>query len=348
MPELRPSLTRYAWLSIAAALLTIVLKTGAYWLTDSVGLLSDALESLVNLVAAIVALVALTVAARPADEDHAFGHEKAEYFSSGLEGGLILLAAFAIAVTALDRLLRPQPLVNIGPGLGVSLIASLVNLGTAAVLFAAGRRYHSITLEADAHHLMTDVWTSAGVLVGVGAVRLTGWGWLDPAVAFAVAANIVRMGMSLVRRSFHGLMDVALPVEEQAMINKVLDRHRREGVDYHAFRTRRAAARRFVSVHVLVPGAWTVQQGHDLLERIEAEVCALLPHITISTHLEPREDPASWHDVGLDRAAAPPTPQGRTPRSSLPRDGDRVAGSTRHGDGCSDDSFTGEDNERPS
>jgi cation diffusion facilitator family transporter len=305
MPGTRRSLTRYAWLSIAAALVTIGLKTGAYWLTDSVGLLSDALESLVNLVAAIVALVALTVAARPADEDHAFGHTKAEYFSSGLEGGLIVLAAFVIAVTALDRLLRPRPLVHVGLGLGVSLVASLVNLGTASVLFAAGRRYRSITLEADAHHLMTDVWTSVGVLLGVGAVRLTGWGWLDPVVALAVAANIVRMGVRLVHRSFHGLMDVALPVEEQAMIRKVLDRHRHEGIEYHAFRTRRAAARRFVSVHILVPGAWTVQQGHDLLERIEAEVCALLPQTTISTHLEPREDPASWHDVGLDRAAPP-------------------------------------------
>jgi cation diffusion facilitator family transporter len=316
----RSSLTRYAWLSIAAALVTIGLKTGAYWLTDSVGLLSDALESLVNLVAAIVALVALTVAARPADDDHAFGHSKAEYFSSGLEGGLIVLAAFVIAVTALDRLLHPRPLVHIGLGLGVSLVASLVNLGTARVLFAAGRRYQSITLEADAHHLMTDVWTSAGVLLGVGAVRLTGWGWLDPVVALAVAANIVRMGISLVRRSFHGLMDVALPVEEQALIKEVLDRHRHEGIDYHAFRTRRAAARRFVSVHVLVPGAWTVQQGHDLVERIEAEVCALLPHTTISTHLEPREDPASWHDVELDRAAAPPTSTRGVPSS--PHDGD--------------------------
>ncbi|MGD2062273.1 MAG: cation diffusion facilitator family transporter [Nitrospirota bacterium] len=322
MPGIRPSLVRYAWLSIGAALVTIALKTGAYWLTDSVGLLSDALESLVNLVAAIVALAALTVAARPADEDHAFGHDKAEYFSSGLEGGLILLAAFAIAVTALDRLLHPRPLVHVGLGLGVSLIASLINLGTALVLFAAGRRHHSITLEADAHHLMTDVWTSVGVLVGVGAVRLTGWGWLDPAVALAVAANIVRMGIRLVRRSFRGLMDVALPAEERAVIKEVLDRYRREGVDYHAFRTRRAAARRFVSVHVLVPGAWTVQQGHDLLERIEADVCALLPHTTISTHLEPREDPASWHDVGLDRATAPRSAQPKDrQRESPPRQG---------------------------
>jgi cation diffusion facilitator family transporter len=325
MSEARPSLVRYAWLSIAAALLTIGLKTGAYWLTDSVGLLSDALESLVNLVAAVVVLVALTVAIRPADEDHAFGHDKAEYFSSGLEGGLILLAAFAIAVTALERLLHPRPLVHIGLGLGVSLVASLVNLGTAAVLFTAGRRYHSITLEADAHHLMTDVWTSAGVLLGVGAVRLTGWGWLDPAVALAVAANIVRMGMNLVRRSFRGLMDVALPAAEQALVLEVLDRYRREGVEYHAFRTRRAAARRFVSVHVLVPGAWTVQQGHDLLERIEAEVCARLPHTTISTHLEPREDPASWHDVGLDRATVP---------LAAKASARRVAPSPREGDGA--------------
>jgi len=301
MGAVRPSLVRYAWLSIAAAVATIALKTGAYWLTDSVGLLSDALESLVNLVAAVVALVALTVAARPADEDHAFGHDKAEYFSSGLEGGLILLAAFAIAITALDRLLHPRPLAHLGLGLAVSLVASLVNLATALVLFAAGRRHHSITLEADAHHLMTDVWTSAGVLVGVGAVRLTGWGWLDPVVALAVAGNIVRMGVSLMRRSMRGLMDAALPVDEQGVIREVLDGFRGDGVEYHALRTRRAAARRFVSVHILVPGEWSVQRGHDLLERVEAGVCARLPNVTIFTHLEPLEDPAAWGDEGLDR-----------------------------------------------
>jgi cation diffusion facilitator family transporter len=316
----------YAWLSIGAAVAAIALKTGAYWLTDSVGLLSDALESLVNLVAAAVALVALTVAARPADEDHSFGHDKAEYFSSGLEGGLILLAAFAIAVTALDRLLHPRPLVHVGLGLAVSLVASLINLGTALVLLSAGRRHHSITLEADAHHLMTDVWTSAGVLVGVGAVRLTGLGWLDPVVAFAVAGNIVRMGVRLVRRSMRGLMDAALPGDEQGVIREVLDGFRGEGVDYHALRTRRAAARRFVSVHILVPGAWTVQRGHDLLERVEAAICARLPNLTIFTHLEPLEDPVAWGDEGLDR---PENAAGDTGREA------RAAGEAAAGGGAS-------------
>jgi cation diffusion facilitator family transporter len=301
----RPSLTRFVWLSIAAALLTISLKAGAYWLTGSVGLLSDALESLVNLVAAAVALVVLTIVARPADEEHPYGHDKAEYFSSGVEGGLILLAALSIAATALDRFLHPQPLVQAGLGLTVSLMASLINGGIARTLFAAGRRYQSITLEADAQHLMTDVWTSAGVLLGVGAVSLTGWEWLDPLVALAVAANIVWTGVRLVRRSVLALMDTALPVEEQTVITNILDQYQHDGIQYHALRTRRAAARRFVSVHILVPGAWTVQRGHEVLERIEAQIREQLANATILTHLEPFEDPVSWQDTELDRTPAP-------------------------------------------
>ena len=301
----RPSLTRFAGLSIIAAILTIGLKTSAYWLTGSIGLLSDALESLVNLVAAIGALAALTIAARPADEGHPYGHDKVEYFSSGAEGGMILLAAFSIAVTALNRLLHPQPLENIWLGLTVSLIASLVNLGTARVLFGAGRRHRSITLEADAHHLMTDVWTSIGVLLGVGAVSLSGWVWLDPAVALVVATNIVWTGVRLIRRSLSGLMDTALPMEEQTVIKNALDQYRRDGIEYHALRTRSAGARRFASVHVLVPGEWTVQRGHDLLERIEAQIHGQLANATIFTHLEPLEDPASWQDIELDRTSVP-------------------------------------------
>jgi cation diffusion facilitator family transporter len=301
----RPSLTRFAWLSIAAALLTISLKAGAYWLTGSVGLLSDALESLVNLVAASVALVVLTIVARPADEEHPYGHDKAEYFSSGVEGGLILLAALSIAATALERFLHPQPLVQAGLGLTVSLMASLINGGIARTLFAAGRRYQSITLEADAQHLMTDVWTSAGVLLGVGAVSLTGWEWLDPLVALAVAANIVWTGVRLVRRSVLALMDTALPVEEQTVITNILDQYQHDGIQYHALRTRSAAARRFVSVHILVPGAWTVQRGHEVLERIEAQIREQLANATILTHLEPLEDPVSWQDTELDRTPAP-------------------------------------------
>jgi cation diffusion facilitator family transporter len=301
----RDSLTRYAWLSIAAALATILLKGLAWWLTGSVGLLSDALESFVNLAGAIVTLLMLGVAALPEDDNHAFGHTKAEYFASGFEGVLILLAAAAIAVAATDRLIHPQPLQQVGAGLAVSVVASLINFGVARVLLRAGRRYHSIALEADAHHLMTDVWTSAGVLVGVTAVAATGWQWLDPLLALAVAANIVWTGWKLLQRSAEGLMDAALPAEQHQVVVEVLERHRGDGLDYHALRTRQAGARQFVSVHVLVPGAWTVARGHDLAERIEVEIRDLLPRATVTTHIEPLEDAASWHDVGLDRQPQP-------------------------------------------
>jgi cation diffusion facilitator family transporter len=314
MPE-PTDLRRFAWLSIVAALLTIGLKTGAYFLTGSVGLLSDALESLVNLVAAIGALVALTVAGREPDEAHAYGYEKAEYFASGLEGALILVAAVSIVVAAVPRLLDPQPIAAPGWGLAVSTAASLVNLGVAWRLLAAGRAYRSITLEADARHLLTDVWTSAGVIVGVAAVALTGWTVLDPLIALAVAANIVWTGLGLVRRSAQGLLDPALPPAEQAIIADVLARHAADGVRWHALLTRQAGRRRFVSVHVLVPGAWTVQRGHELLEAVEADLRAALAPVTVFTHLEPIEDPVSFADVGLDR-----------PAPSLPND--RAAGSS--------------------
>jgi cation diffusion facilitator family transporter len=298
----RPSLTRFAWLSIVAAVLTIGLKAGAYRLTGSVGLLSDALESLVNLVAAIAALLALSVAAKEPDEEHAYGHEKAEYFSSGLEGALIVLAAGLIVAASLPRLLHPAPIDQVGWGLAVSVLASLINLGVAWRLFRAGQEFHSITLEAGARHLFTDVWTSAGVLVGIGAVVLTGWERLDPLIALAVAANIVWTGVRLVRRSMLGLIDTALPADERAAIEAVLDRYSRgEGVQVHALRTREAGARRFVSMHILVPGDWTVDRGHGLLEAIERDVRAALPKVTVLTHLEPLDDPASWDDTGLDR-----------------------------------------------
>jgi cation diffusion facilitator family transporter len=299
------SLKRFAWLSIAAALSTIVLKTGAWWLTDSVGLLSDALESGVNLAGALMALAMLTVAAQPPDENHAFGHGKAEYFSSGFEGFLILAAALAIGVAALERLLHPQALEQVGVGLVVSAMASIINLVTARMLLVAGREHRSITLEADAHHLMTDVWTSVGVIVGVGAVALTGWLWLDPVLALLVAANIVWTGWQLIRRSASGLMDVALPPEQHAAVVATLEQYRAEGTDYHALRTRQAGARCFVTVHILVPGAWTVQRGHDLLERLEADIRKAVPHASVLTHLEPLEDPVSSHDIELDRSLPP-------------------------------------------
>lgn len=293
----RAALKRFAWLSIAAALLTIALKALAYGLTGSVGLLSDALESLVNLAGAIMALAMLTIAARPADEDHAYGHSKAEYFSSLFEGLLILVAAASIAFTGIQRLLNPRPLEQIGLGLGVSVAASLVNGVVARILLRAGRKHRSITLEADAHHLMTDVWTSAGVLVGVGAVAFTGWTWLDPAVALLVAGNIIWTGFRIVRESVAGLMDAALPAADQARIRQVLQPYLLDGAQCHALRTRQSGARRFVSFHLLVPGAWTVQRGHQLVDQIEADLRQALPGLAVLIHLESLDDPASWADA---------------------------------------------------
>jgi cation diffusion facilitator family transporter len=287
---------------MAAAIVTIVLKTVAYLLTGSVGLLSDALESLVNLAGAIMALSMLAVASRPADDDHRYGHGKAEYFSSFFEGVLILVAAGGIGVAAFERLLHPRPLEQLGTGLLVSVIASGVNLGVALVILRAGRRHQSITLESNARHLLTDVWTSAGVLVGLGLVTVTGWLRLDPVVALVVAGNIVFTGVRIVRQSISGLMDSALPANEEQNLHAVLERYATGGVQYHALRTRQSGARRFVSVHVLVPGAWTVQHGHHLLEQIEADIRQVLPNVTVFTHLESLDDPASWDDVTLDRS----------------------------------------------
>lgn len=291
----------YAALSIAAAVVTIFLKFGAYRLTGSVGLLSDAAESLVNLVAALVAFWALSVAARPPDEEHAYGHSKAEYFASGVEGAMILGAAAAIGVAAVRRLVAPEPLLQVWLGLGISAAAAAINGTVALVLLSAGRRLRSITLKADAHHLLTDVWTSGGVLAGVALVQATGWLRLDPIVALAVAASIVWSGWRLIRETGLGLMDTALPAEDCRAIAEALAPFQKTGVVIHAIATRAAGARRFVSMHVLVPGAWTVQQGHDLCEKIEASVCRALSQSTVFTHLEPREDPVSWNDRSLDR-----------------------------------------------
>lgn len=298
----RNQLTRYAWLSIGTAVLTIGLKTTAYYLTGSVGLLSDALESGVNLAAALFALVALIVAALPPDEDHAYGHAKAEYFSGGAEGMMILFAAGTIAYSAVPRLFDPQPLDQVGIGLAVSMLAAVANFGAARVLLRAGRRHSSITLTADAHHLMTDVWTSVGVLVGVGAVALTGWQILDPLIALLVAAQIVYSGVKLVRQAVLGLMDSALPPEEMEKVTAVLTRyHDEKSITYHALRSRESGAQRFISVHVQVPGAWSVQEGHTLLEELERDLRLAVPATSIFTHIEPIEDPISWEDVELHR-----------------------------------------------
>ena len=300
-----PSLARFMWLAVAAAAATIALKTLAWALTGSVGLLSDALESVVNLVAALLALVVLRWAAKPADEEHAYGHAKAEYFSAGVEGALILVTAVSIAFVAIERLLHPQPIDDVGVGLAVSLVATAVNLVVGFALLRTGRRERSIVLEADGRHLVTDVWTSVGVLVGVASVALTGWEQLDAVIALAVAVNILVAGSSLVRRSAGGLMDRALDEPERLQIAEVLAAFERDGVRFHALRTRQAGSRAFLSVHVLVPGAWSVQRGHDVVEEVESALRSRLPYATVFTHLEPAEDPRSFRDTGLDRAEGP-------------------------------------------
>ena len=295
------NLERFAWLSIAAAVATIGLKTLAWWLTGSVGLLSDALESIVNLAAALLALTMLRLAASPPSEEHPYGFSKAEYFAAGIEGALIVLAAAGILATAIPRLMHPEPLEAPILGLGVSAAASLINLGTAIVLLRVGKRHESITLEADGRHLMTDVWTSAGVIVGVALVFVTGWLRLDPLVALAVALHIIWTGVGLVRRSAAGLLDAAIPQEDRDAIQKVFDEYEKQGVTFHAFRTRRAAARRFVSFHLLVPDRWCVSRAHRLSEEIEARIRIAVPNAAVFTHIEPISDPASYEDQGLDR-----------------------------------------------
>lgn len=307
----KKSLARYGWLSIIAAVLTIVLKSYAYWLTGSVGLLSDALESLINLVAAVIVLISLNIASRPPDESHSYGHDKIEYFSSGAEGMMILIAASSIAYTAWERLLHPEPLQQLDVGIAISVFASLINLVVAKILITVGRSRHSITLEADGKHLMTDVWTTVGIVLGIGLIALgnrfqltldfaeqlgmQGWEILDPVIAILVAINILWAGLHLLRRTISGLMDATLPEEELAEIVGVLEQFiASDQIAYHALRTRYAGARRFMSVHVLVPGQWTVQQGHNLLETIENSIKAKFDHIDIETHLEPIEDAASW------------------------------------------------------
>jgi len=295
------NLKRYAWLSIAAAIVTILLKGIAFWLTGSVGLLSDALESFVNLAGALMALAMLSLAAEPEDDKHAYGHGKAEYFSSAFEGFLILLAAFSIAYTAIERFLHPQAIEAVGVGLLVSVVASLINLFAARELLKAGREFNSITLEADAKHLMTDVWTSVGVIIGVGLVWVSGWLWLDPLIALLVALNIVWTGWQLLQRSASGLMDEAIPKEQIEAVEVVLKNYRQQGLDFHALRTRQAGRHAFITLHVLVPGKWTVQHGHDLVEQIEADIRAVVPFSHLTTHLEPIEDPVSLVDEALER-----------------------------------------------
>ncbi|MBN1267828.1 MAG: cation transporter [Anaerolineales bacterium] len=293
-------LLRFAWLSIGAAAATILLKGAAYLLTNSVGLLSDALESFVNLIGALMMMIMLTIAAQPPDEQHSYGHDKAEYFASGVEGILVLAAAVGIIFSAAERLAAPSPIDRVGVGLLISTAASAVNLVVARILLQASQRFQSIALEADSKHLMTDVWTSVGVIGGVAAVALTGWQILDPIIAILVALNILRTGWDLLRRTISGLMDTTLPQEEIETIEVILNTYKAQGVLYHALRTRQAGRRRFVSMHILAPGEWTIQQGHHLLEDIESKIRSAIPGIIVFTHIEPLEDEASWQDTGLD------------------------------------------------
>jgi cation diffusion facilitator family transporter len=290
---------QYMLLSTAAAVVTIALKTLAWRLTGSVGLLSDAMESGVNLIAAIGAFWALTLAAKPADRRHHYGHFKAEYFSSGLESVLIVVAALAIIHTAIGRLHDPQPLEQLGIGLVISLAATALNGLVAWVLFKAARRFDSITLRADAHHLLTDVWTSIGVVIGIGLVKLTGLTILDPLIAIAVAVNIVFTGWKLLHETASGLLDRSLPDHEQQLLDNLLASYESDEIRFHALRSRVAGSRRFVSFHVLVPGHWTVQAGHDLCDQLEHKVAETLSRTHVLTHLEPIEDPKSWDDQGF-------------------------------------------------
>lgn len=300
MSSPRVDLTKFAWLSIAAALVTIALKSAAWLLTGSVGLLSDAAESVVNLVAAIIALIALRVAAKPADKNHHFGHTKAEYFSSAIEGVMIFVAAAVILVLGIQRLMNPQPLEQVGIGLAISIVAAIVNGAVAVVLLRAGRRYNSITLRADGNHLMTDLITSVGVVVGVGLVWLTGWQILDPIVAIAVGVNILWTGWRLISESSAGLMDEALPKESNARIREILAAYGGDGIEFHAIRTRVSGARGFMEMHMLVPGEWSVKRGHDAMEDLIDEIHEEFPDLHITGHLEPIEDPRSYEDEHLD------------------------------------------------
>lgn len=286
-------------LSIAAGLTTLALKSLAYWLTGSVGLLSDAAESVVNLLAAATAYLSLRYAARPVDESHAYGHEKIEYFSSGLEGVLIGVASLSIAWLAVHRLIAPAPLEPLGLGLAISLLAAVINGAVALVLLRAGRKHRSIVLEADGQHLMTDVWTSVAVLGGLGLVWLTGQEILDPLLALAMAVNILWTAVGLIRRSFNGLMDHTLPMAEQDAIRALIAAQLAAGMDFHALRTRQAGMRRFADFHLLVPGSMSVREAHAHTERIETAVRTALPGLEVTVHIEPIEEPSAWEDSAL-------------------------------------------------
>jgi cation diffusion facilitator family transporter len=266
------------------------------------GLLSDALESFVNLFAVLFALLMLRISQKPADEDHLFGHSKAEYFSSAAEGALILIAAFSIIRSAIPRIIEPAPLENINVGLLFSLLASVVNLVVGSVLIGIGKNRKSLVLEADGRHLMTDVWTSGGVIVGILLVKFTGWIIIDPIIAILVALNIIYVGYKLISRSASGLMDATIPEADLEKVTLYLDSLKVHEIEYHSLMTRVAGQRKFISMHLLVPGDWSVKQGHDWADIVEETIIGLFDEpVTVSTHIEPVEDPASMEDIGIDR-----------------------------------------------
>ena len=299
-PPPPPDLRKYAWLAIATAVVTVLLKGSAWVVTGSVGLLSDAAESLVNLVAAIVALVSLTIAARPADDDHHFGHGKAEYFSAALEGIMVFVAAASIIYLGIERLLAPRPLEAVGIGLAISAAAAVLNGIVGRILIDVGTRHRSITLRADGKHLMTDVYTTIGVVLGLGLAWLTGWLWLDPVIAILVGLNILVTGYRLISESTAGLMDGSLSTEDNARILAILEARTEKGrIEFHAVRTRESGARQFMEMHMLVPGDWSVQRGHDAMEDLVDEIVAAFPAMRVTGHLEPIADPRSYEDMSL-------------------------------------------------
>jgi cation diffusion facilitator family transporter len=298
----KKSLSKYAWLSVAAAISTIGLKAAVYLYTNSVSFLSDALESLINLAVAILAVWLIKIAESPPDDDHEFGHDKAEYFSSGIEGTLIFLAAIGIVIAAAPRIFSPQPISNIGIGLVISFIAALINLFVGLLLIRVGKQNDSIVLEADGHHLMTDVWTSVGIFIAIAIVGLTDWFILDPIIALVVAISIAWTGYKLIRRSVLGLMDTVIDEESANFAIEILATYKNKlGIDYHAFRTRKSGARKFIYFHLLVPDEWSVKKGHDLAEEIELKILDKIPHSAVFVHLEPLEDPTSFKDIELFR-----------------------------------------------
>jgi cation diffusion facilitator family transporter len=287
---------RYLKVSVAVALATIGLKTAAWWFTDSVSLLSDALESLVNLAGAIFALAMVTVAAQPADEDHPYGHHKAEYFSSGFEGVMITVAALAIVWASVHRLLDPQPLEQVGLGLALSVLSSALNAALAFAMLRKARELRSIALEADARHLYTDVWTSAGVVLGLLAAVGTGWLWLDPVIAIGVALNILREGVALVRRSADGLMDRALEPEVRAEIDRTLDVFRHQAIRFDHVVTRRAGQRRFVDLHMHMPAGWTLGRAAAVRTSVEQALMSAVPGLRATIQLLPMDVEAHFDD----------------------------------------------------